>query len=63
MASFAASIRCRPDEPDAYLYAARELARAGLREQAEGILQTAVERFPDNPVLSVELSRLLSNRR
>jgi tetratricopeptide (TPR) repeat protein len=61
-ASFAASIRCRPDEPDAYLYAARELARAGLREQAREILRTAVQRFPDNPVLALELSRLRADR-
>lgn len=61
-ASFAASIRCRPDKSDAYLYAARELARAGLREQAREILRTAVQRFPDNPVLAVELSRLRADR-
>jgi len=63
MDSFQASIRCRPDEPQAYLYAARELARGGLREQAQEILRIGLSRLPDNSMLAGELSRLQGSSR
>jgi tetratricopeptide (TPR) repeat protein len=56
-------VQQHPDEPGAYFHASGALRQAGRPDEAEALLATATDRFPDHESLAIEYARAAGARR